>query len=165
MSVPRILIVDDETDIVNALGRAMRIAGYEVKTAQTAEEALALCDEYTFDVVVLDYIMPSMKGLELLTRMRKVQPLIRSILVSGKIPTRLDESSLETELKGSIEVDTYLHKPVATQRLKEVIEQLLKKHLLDDWKDVAKSTLEGRRPTIKDAKEATKVVDKLRKRR
>ncbi|MFL6275344.1 MAG: response regulator [Blastocatellia bacterium] len=165
MPVPRILIVDDETDVANAWRRAMRIAGYDVKTAQTAEAALALCDEYAFDVVILDYIMPSMKGLELLTRMRKVQPLIRSILVSGKFPTHLEESGLEAELKESVEVDVYLHKPVANQRLKEVVERLLAQRDLGDWKDVAKRTLEGRRPTIKDAKEATKSVDKLRKRR
>lgn len=165
MPVARILIVDDEADVANALERALRIAGYDVKTALTSDAALALCNEHTFDVVVLDYIMPSMRGLELLTRIRKVQPLIRSILVSGKLDTRFDESSLAADLKESIEVDEYLHKPVANQRLREAVQRLLAERKLDDWKGVAKSTLQARRPTIKQAKEATKAVNKLRKKR
>lgn len=165
MLVARILIVDDEADVANAWGRAMRIAGYDVKTAQTSDAALTLCDENTFDIVILDYIMPSMKGLELLIRIRKVQPLIRSILISGKIPTRYDESSLTADLKESIEADLYLHKPVANQRLKEAVEELLAQRNFDDWQKIAERTLEGRRRTIKDAKKATRAVDKLRKRR
>lgn len=165
MPVARILIVDDETDIAKAWERAMRIAGHDVKTAQTSDAAMALCNEYTFDVVILDYIMPSMRGLELLTRIRKVQPLVRSILVSGKIPTVFDESSVRADMKEKIEVDVYLHKPVANQRLREAVEQLLAERGLDNWKDISKIALEGRRPTIKDAKDATKTVEKLRKRR
>jgi CheY-like chemotaxis protein len=136
-----------------------------VKTAQTAQAAIQLCEEYTFDLVVLDYIMPSMKGLELLTRIRKAQPLIRSILVSGKLDTGFDDTTLATELRESVEADEYLHKPISNQKLRESIQSLLDDSATRDWKSLASKTLNAKAVTIKKAKAATKKLDSIRKKR
>jgi DNA-binding response OmpR family regulator len=161
----RILLVDDEIYILNAWTKALQSSGYVVKTAQTAKAALELCEEYTFDVVVLDYIMPTMKGLELLTRIRKIQPLIRSVLVSGKLDTGLDDATLATELRESVEADDYLHKPISNQRLRESIQSLLAESSSKEWKSLASKTLKAKAVTIEKAKAATKKLDKIRKKR
>jgi CheY-like chemotaxis protein len=161
----RILLVDDEAAILSAWTRALKSSGYVLKTAQTAQAAIQLCEEYTFDVVVLDYIMPTMKGLELLTRIRKIQPLIRSILVSGKLDTGFDDAALATELKESVEADEYLHKPISNQKLREVIQSLLADSPTNDWKNVASKTLKSKAVTIKKAKAASKKLDNIRKKR
>ena len=161
----RILLVDDETAILNAWARALQSSGYIVKTAQTAKAAIELCEEYAFDVVVLDYIMPTMKGLELLTRIRKVQPLIRSILVSGKLDTGYDDATLATELRESVEADNYLHKPVSNQKLRESIQSLLEDSSSTEWKSLASKTLKSKAVTIEKAKAATKKLEKIRRKR
>lgn len=165
MAVASILIVEDERTVLRALERAMRLAGYKVAGAETADDAISLCDEHTFDLVILDYLMPSMKGLELLTRIRKVQPLVRSVLISGKLDSEFDEDTLASDLRRSVEVDVYLHKPVPTKRLKDEVERLLAESSSGDWKAVADRTLKAQSATIKHAREVTKQVDKLRKKR
>ena len=57
-----VLIVDDEDSVRAAWERALRHAGYHVLTAGTGQQALKLCDEHAIDVVVLDFIMPSIDG-------------------------------------------------------------------------------------------------------
>jgi len=79
----RILIVDD-----NSLGLAARRSvleelGHKVHTSGTAVEALDLCGKQRFDVVVTDYKMPKMDGVEFIGRLRKLYPGSAVILISG----------------------------------------------------------------------------------
>lgn len=79
----RILLVDD-----NSLGLAARRSvleelGHRVFTSPTAAEALELCGKHSIDVVVTDYKMPKMNGIELIARLRKLNPAIAVILISG----------------------------------------------------------------------------------
>lgn len=165
MPVTRILIVDDEVTILRAWERALRNAGYSVWTASTAQSALDQCQEHSFDVVILDYLMPTMKGLELLTRIRQIHPLVRSILVSGQIDTAIDEQTLTADLKQSVEADLYYHKPVSNQRLRDAVASLLTESSPISWKEVANKTLQAKKITIKSAKTTAKDLNKLRKKR
>jgi len=79
----RILLVDD-----NSLGLAARRSvleelGHKVLTSGTAADALELCGKHSFDVVVTDYKMPKMNGVELIGRLRKLHPATSVILISG----------------------------------------------------------------------------------
>jgi CheY-like chemotaxis protein len=79
----RILLVDD-----NSLGLAARRSvleelGHKVQTAGTPAEALDLCGKQRFDVVVTDYKMPKMDGVEFIGRLRKLHPTCAVILISG----------------------------------------------------------------------------------
>ena len=65
MSRPRILVVDDEQHIVSLLSMALRKEGYEVVSANNGTKAIALCDAFDFNMVILDHTMPGMSGLEL----------------------------------------------------------------------------------------------------
>ncbi len=79
----RILLVDD-----NSLGLAARRSvleelGHKVQTSGTPAEALDLCGKHRFDVVVTDYKMPKMDGVEFIGRLRKLDPACAVILISG----------------------------------------------------------------------------------
>jgi CheY-like chemotaxis protein len=90
----RILLVDD-----NSMGSAARRSvleelGHHVLTAGTAGDALDLCGKQTFDVVVTDYKMPKMNGVEFIARLRKLHPATSVILISGFTDTLgLDEAT------------------------------------------------------------------------
>jgi CheY-like chemotaxis protein len=95
----RILLVDD-----NSLGLAARRSvleelGHQVCTSSTAAEALELCGKRGFDVVVTDYKMPKMNGVELIARLRKLHPATSVILISGFADTLgLDEASTGADI-------------------------------------------------------------------
>jgi CheY-like chemotaxis protein len=79
----RILLVDD-----NSLGLAARRSvleelGHKVQTSGTPVDALELCVKQRFDVVVTDYKMPKMDGVEFIARLRKLHPSSAVILISG----------------------------------------------------------------------------------
>ena len=67
---PRILLVDDEHAIQTLLSYPLRKDGYEVVQATDGREALARFDEQSFDLVVLDLMMPKLDGLEVCKRLR-----------------------------------------------------------------------------------------------
>lgn len=71
MSVKRVLLVDDEEDILNVIKVMVASWGYDVITAMTGEEALEIIkDNKTIDAVVLDIMMPGIDGIETLRRIR-----------------------------------------------------------------------------------------------
>ena len=90
----RILLLDD-----NSLGLAARRSvleelGHKVVTSGAPQEALELCGKQRFDVVVTDYKMPRMNGVEFITRLRKQSPAVSVILISGFTDTLgLNESN------------------------------------------------------------------------
>ena len=70
-----------------------------MRTSGSAAEALELCGKHSFDVVVTDYKMPKMNGIELIGRLRKLHPAIAVILISGFTDTLgLDESSTGADI-------------------------------------------------------------------
>lgn len=155
----RILIVDDEASVLKGWARALRLAGYKVSTASTALEALTLADEHPFDVTVLDFLMPSMTGIELLTRLRKKLPTIRSVVISGRIDNKLTADELSSKLREAVEADVYLHKPVSNQDLKETIAKLLS-GAEQSWKEFASRNVNAKATKIKAAKDAAKELKK-----
>ena len=66
----RLLVVDDEPAIVDTVTRFLRFVGYEVRTAATGREALALAREFLPDLVLLDIMLPDSDGFEVLSRLR-----------------------------------------------------------------------------------------------
>ncbi len=152
----RILIVDDELRTLNAWAKALRYAKHTVLTASSAEEALAACDEQAFDLVVLDYLMPSMTGVELLSRIRKKLPLVRAIVISGRIEETLDEKDLRDTIREAVEADLYLHKAVSNERLKQAVDELLKGSPPVDWADLADKAIQGRSARVKAVKSVEK---------
>jgi len=117
----RILIVDDEPNIVAALEFLLQKNGYAVKVAANGEDALAQLDAFKPDLVLLDVMMPKVSGYEVCQRMR-AQPQWRHIKV-----VMLSAKGREVEVsKGmSLGADLYVTKPFSSTELVATIGELL----------------------------------------
>ena len=78
-----ILLVDDDDSILSIFEIFLTSNGYEVSTCNTAERALELLNKKNYDVAVLDFILPEMRGDELALKIKKEQENIEIIFVSG----------------------------------------------------------------------------------
>jgi CheY-like chemotaxis protein len=78
-----ILIVDDEPDVRDALKRVLDLAGYSVRTAANAMDAMAELERIPADVVITDIIMPKINGVQAIEMICKAFPAIRIIAISG----------------------------------------------------------------------------------
>jgi two-component system, OmpR family, alkaline phosphatase synthesis response regulator PhoP len=117
----KILIADDEPNIVAAIEFLLQQSGYEVHVAQDGEQALKLVEACVPDLVLLDVMMPKKSGYEVCTRMRERDDWrhIKIVMLSAK--------GREAEVnKGlSIGADLYVTKPFSTRELIATIKQLL----------------------------------------
>jgi DNA-binding response OmpR family regulator len=82
LNVKKVLIVDDETDFVEVLTERVKAWGYDVYSASNGKEALALMKTDKPDIVVLDYLMPEMNGLETLREIRKIDKKLPIIMLT-----------------------------------------------------------------------------------
>lgn len=160
----RILVVDDEPLVLDGWARSLQLEGYVVETARSSAEALQKCEE-DFDLVLLDFMMPGGNGVELLARIRKKIPAIRSVIVSGKLDEVGDEAEIASDLKSNVEADAYLRKPVADDKLVGTIHDLLVEDPAQDWQAIAKRISSGQRITIEDAKATAQKLKRLRKKK
>ena len=117
----KILIADDEPNIVAALEFLLRQRGYNVQVARNGEEALALVEASIPDLVLLDVMMPKKSGYEVCARIRE-RPEWQHIKV-----IMLTAKGRETEVsKGlSLGASLYVTKPFSTRELMEKIKALL----------------------------------------
>ncbi len=122
---PRVLFVDDERNILRTLRRLCRREPYEVLLAASGEEALEILADTPAEVIISDYRMPGMTGVELLARAKQLIPDSVRIVLSGFADT---EAVLEAINKG--EVYRYLAKPWDDHELLTTIRQGLEHHAL-----------------------------------
>jgi DNA-binding response OmpR family regulator len=117
----KILIADDEPNIVTSLEYLMTKSGYEVRVARNGEEALAELESFLPDVVLLDVMMPKKSGYEVCQTMRG-HPAWRHIKV-----VMLSAKGREAEVsKGlSLGADVYITKPFSNQELIDKVAALL----------------------------------------
>jgi len=106
----RILIVDDEEDIRAVLDISLSDLGYEVYTAENGEEALRILSEINPPIVLTDIRMPVMDGIELLRRIKQVNPETEVIMVTGHGDMDLAIKSLKYE------ATDFITKPIKERR-------------------------------------------------
>jgi len=116
----RVLLVDDEKDIVEVIQDRLEAYGFTVVTAGTGVEALKALSTDTFDGVYLDVKMPEMGGIEALEQIRKINKEIPVIIITSS-STR--ESAIEALAKGA---NDFVLKPFEWQELKAKIEKVYK---------------------------------------
>jgi two-component system OmpR family response regulator len=80
----RVLVVDDEPNISELLGTALRFVGYDVRVAGTAGQALAVAESFRPDLVVLDVMLPDLDGFEVSHRLRGLLPRIRVVFLTAR---------------------------------------------------------------------------------
>jgi diguanylate cyclase (GGDEF)-like protein len=114
-SLPRILLIDDEADILRALERALR-GKYDVVSTSSPKEAIKLIEAESFHVIISDQKMPDMMGTELLAQAAKLQPLTTRVIL-----TAFTETSAILEAVNRAEIYRFVTKPWENQNLFEVI--------------------------------------------
>ena len=111
-AAPVILIVDDDRNTRESLGRALRRDGYEVLVAEHGKAALALAQDHHVDLVLTDLKMPGLDGLDLIESLKVVCPDVSSILISAF-------ASVDTAVKAVRRgVRDVLEKPTGETRIK-----------------------------------------------
>ncbi|OQB02094.1 MAG: Transcriptional regulatory protein TcrA [Chloroflexi bacterium ADurb.Bin222] len=119
----RILIIEDERDLANALARGLRQEGYAVDIATNGMEGLELGEIYEYDLVVLDLNLPKLDGLEVCQRFRSNKPELLILILTAR-------SRLEDRVMGLDQgADDYLIKPFHFEELAARIRALLRRDL------------------------------------
>lgn len=161
----RILIVDNEPDVLEAIATSLELSGYAVIAAESPLRALELCEQQPVDLAVIDFIMPKMDGLQLLARIRQIRPLIRSIIISGQIASPTDAREISEILKERVEADRYLEKPIDGAALTATIEELLALEPSGDWKEIGGRMVKGQSAKIRAAEEAARLLKRHKPKR
>jgi two-component system alkaline phosphatase synthesis response regulator PhoP len=117
----KVLIVDDEIHIVHVVAIKLRNNGFEVISAQNGKEAFELACEQKPDVIVTDFQMPVMTGLELVEKLRQ-QPATKDIPV---IMLTARGFSIEDEQLRDLRISEFLSKPFSPRELLKSIEDIL----------------------------------------
>ena len=116
----RILVVDDEQTITDFVGYALQKEGFEVEIASNGEDALALAGQHSFDLFILDIMLPGMDGYELCRRLRSRTSA--PVLFLSARDTELDKV-VGLEIGG----DDYLAKPFGLRELIARVRALLRR--------------------------------------
>lgn len=116
----RILLVDDDAEIIEAMQLALTAKGYEILVARDGNQGLAMAESADPDLVILDMMMPKRSGFLVLEKLRRTRPVpLRIIMVTANEGSR---HKAYAELLG---VDDYLRKPFAMDKLIESVRKLL----------------------------------------
>lgn len=120
----RILLVEDETQLLNAYVKGLRQDGYAIDTANNGEDAVELCSINTYDLIVLDINLPKLNGIEVLKQVRLLNESVKIIIVSAN-------RSIEQRIEGlDLGANDYLIKPFDFQELKARIRALLRRDFI-----------------------------------
>jgi two-component system, OmpR family, response regulator RegX3 len=120
----RILVVEDETPIAEALGYALRGAGYEVDVVADGNAGLAATRERTFDLMVLDLMLPGLAGLDVCRAVRAESDLPIVMLTAR-------DGEVDRVLGLEIGADDYVTKPFSVAELVSRVRALLRRRDLD----------------------------------
>lgn len=118
----RILVVDDDPDIVTAISTVLSDMGATVDSAGDGNTAVSLAEEKEPDLVILDIMLPQKSGFLVLEKLRQKRPRSegpRIIMITG------NEGRRHRQYAETLGVDEYITKPFRMDRLREVTEKLL----------------------------------------
>ncbi|MFZ5949840.1 MAG: sigma-54-dependent transcriptional regulator [Candidatus Rifleibacteriota bacterium] len=110
-----ILIVDDEKSILFSLSAALKKEGYQVKTAENPDAALKLMEPGAFQVIISDYNMPGMNGMEFLTQVKQLDPDVVFILMTAYGSEKL---AIEAMKQGAYD---YFSKPFDIEEMRVIV--------------------------------------------
>jgi len=117
-SILRILVVDDEVNILEILKSFLVGEGYDVSTAAGGMEAMEAIDNYDPHIVLLDIRMPDMDGLQCLRMIKEKKPAIDVIMISGFATTQIARKCLE------IGAFDYISKPFCFPHISDVLQKI-----------------------------------------
>lgn len=119
-STKRVLLVDDDAEIVESMRTVLESRGYEILVARDGNQGLVMAEAEDPDLVVLDMMMPKRSGFLVLEKLRRTRPVpVRVIMITA------NEGSRHKAYAEMLGVDDYIRKPFAMDRLIESVDRLL----------------------------------------
>ncbi len=119
-------IIDDEPIIHEVLGELLTSEGYEVEISSSGEEALEKHPSQTYDLILLDLLMPGMSGIEVFKKIKKIDPFAVIIIITAYASV---ESAISTMKMGAFD---YIQKPFKHDELILIIERAIKHKKLQE---------------------------------
>jgi two-component system OmpR family response regulator len=116
----KILIMDDEQDTLTMLSMTLKLAGYEVASAETGQKAISLIPEFKPDALILDVMMPDISGIDVLDAVKKQIAILPAVIF-------LSASVRNEDVNAGMAAGayTYLFKPVLREKLIETVKAAL----------------------------------------
>ena len=120
---PIVILVDDDADVLAAMSRVVRELAIELRTTSDVDQALRWLDDDDVAVLVADYKMPQMNGIELIAEVRTRSPATVRVLMTGR-------HALETAVDGINrgEIFRYLQKPFNAQQMRTMVGDAIARH-------------------------------------
>ncbi len=121
----RILVVDDEPEVLDLCTRVLEVGGYQVKAVLSGEEAIEAVGDEKFDLVLADIKMPGLDGLETVQAIREIEPNTVGVVMTGY-------GTMETAIKAlRLGMEDFIVKPFSPEQLTQVIASALEKERLE----------------------------------
>ena len=117
--MPNILIIDDQLLLLEILRMALEGA-HTVETAQSGREAMEMLDSRPADLVITDYLMPGMSGMDVIRELKDMKNPPKAILYSACLSPELEQEALDL---GAI---ACVSKPFDLQELREMVERVFR---------------------------------------
>jgi DNA-binding NtrC family response regulator len=114
----RILLVDDQKEVRDLLSRCLFLNGYEVESVEDGDTAMALIMKKHYDLVVADFLMPKMDGLDLTKKLKRYDPSLSILIISG--------SGVGEAFFREAGADAFLTKPLDLSSMKALVEEILR---------------------------------------
>ena len=140
MEIIDILVVDDDEEVIATLSTILEDEGYFVKSAKNCRQAIEISKKTFSDIALIDIELPDMKGTELISKLREIQPKIACIMITG-------HPSIENAVKAVNEqADGYILKPFNVPMLLETIKKTLKEkkdvylHIFQEVENASENT-------------------------
>lgn len=112
----RILVADDEQDVLQFTKNFLERKGHKVDTAVDGKEAIGLIEEKDYGIVFLDENMPELTGLEVVERIKKIGLMVKIVLITGY-------AAIKEDLARLVGVDEYVQKPIDLEKILCIVEK------------------------------------------
>ena len=146
-STNRVLVVDDDAQVLASLGTVLRNAGFRVVVADSGEVDVSFAREFTFDVAICDRQLPGMDGIDLLSALRQIQPMCQRVLLTGGLDLATTISAVN---RGA--VTSVLEKPLRGKALVEVVTEVLesRRRMVEAYRKLEATHLEHERDGLRE---------------
>ncbi|HEY8019243.1 MAG TPA: response regulator transcription factor [Actinomycetota bacterium] len=121
MSEPRVLVVDDESNITDLVSMALRYEGFEVETASTGRDAIRLVERFRPELVILDVMLPDVDGFAVTERLKSARVKVPILFLTAR-------DAVEDKVRGlTLGGDDYVTKPFSLEELVARVRVLLRR--------------------------------------
>ena len=118
----KMLLIDDDEWIRDSLSIFFESEGCHLKALETAEEGLKALEKQPYDIIIVDYRLPGMDGLDFLKRINKFYPNVKKILITAYGNKALVSEAMQLGIKDFIE------KPFTTKTIEASLSRLIEEH-------------------------------------